>query len=106
MTLSRAQRALLAVFALVGAVDIAVSCYLFYCSTGWGEANPVFAWAVATPPVFVALLVGAKAGGVGLVAAMTLLANRIIDGSGTMVAGTASIMSCGLLALMFAGMAG
>lgn len=103
--LSRTQRILLGVFAAVNAADVVVSSILFYGLDGYTEANPVFAWAVGSPLLFVGLLAGAKFGAVGLIAAMAVLANRAADGAGTMVVGTASLMSTGLFGVMLAGMA-
>lgn len=102
--LSRTQRYLLGVFAAAGVVDIVISSVLFYAFDGYTEANPVFAWAVGSPLLFVPLLIGAKLAGVALVAVMTAAADRAVDGAGDMVAGTASGVSVGLLGVMVAGL--
>lgn len=104
LRLTRTQTVLIAAFAGLNVIDVAVSALLFYGVGGYGEANPVFAWAVGMPVLFVILVLAAKVGAVGAVVAMTAEADRLITGGGNMVAGTATCMTAGLIGVMVAGL--
>ncbi len=75
---SRIQRVGLIAFLFVSIVDIALSAFLFFGGDGgYVEANPVLAWATGGFAIFLVAVVAVKAIGLGLVALLVAIANRV-----------------------------
>lgn len=104
-TLTSRQCALFGGVITIALLDVALTAYLLFVRSGFGEGNPIFAWAVGNPPMFIAIVIAVKIAGIGTIIAITGYMNsRDITLNGTAAAISAWIASVGIFLIMVGGL--